>query len=124
MVSYCDMQPSKKIMCSFKKRGDNQITSLEILSIALGEYKYEFTHAVIHALIACVTGISSFAKELEGRDLVIWSDNSGAESATRRGVHCFSICRRLCRLTTVCQGLQSSSIKIPSYMLSGTALHS
>ena len=39
MVSYCDMQPSEKIMCSFKKRGDNQITSLEILSIALGEYK-------------------------------------------------------------------------------------
>ena len=40
MVSYCDMQPSEKIMRSFKKRGDNQITSLEILSIALGKYKY------------------------------------------------------------------------------------
>ena len=48
------------------RRGDNQITSLEILSIALG--------------------ISTFAKEIEGRNLIIWSDNTGAESATRKGV--------------------------------------
>ena len=54
------------ILNSFMKRGDNQITSLEILSIALG--------------------ISTFAKEIAGRNLIIWSDNTGAESATRKGV--------------------------------------
>ena len=53
------------------RRGDNQITSLEILSIALG--------------------ISTFAKEIEGRNLIIWSNNTGAESATRKGV-AFVVC--------------------------------
>ena len=64
-VLYCDMLPSDSLMESFKKRGDKQITSLEIVSIALG--------------------ISSFAHLIRGRRLVIWSDNKGAECATRKG---------------------------------------
>jgi len=35
-TSFCDMAPSDELMKSFKRRGDNQIMSLEILSIALG----------------------------------------------------------------------------------------
>ena len=35
-TSFCDMAPSDELMNSFKRRGDNQIMSLEILSIALG----------------------------------------------------------------------------------------
>ena len=62
---FCDMQPDEKQLGFFKKRGDNQIMSLELLSIALG--------------------VSTWAGLLEGRDLVIWSDNSGAEAATRKG---------------------------------------
>ena len=62
---FCDMQPDEKQLGFFKKRGDNQIMSLELLSIALG--------------------VSTWADLLEGRDLVIWSDNSGAEAATRSG---------------------------------------
>ena len=64
--AYCDTEPPDVILNAFMRRGDNQITSLEILSIALG--------------------ISTFAKEIEGRNLIIWSDNTGAESATRKGV--------------------------------------
>ena len=63
--AYCDIEPPAEILYSFMKREDNQITSLEILSIALG--------------------ISTFAKEIAGRNLIIWSDNTGAESATRKG---------------------------------------
>ena len=59
------MQPNEKQLSFFKQRGDNQIMSLELLSIALG--------------------VGTWAGMLEGRDLVIWSDNSGAEAATRRG---------------------------------------
>ena len=64
--AYCDTEPPDVILNSFMKRGDNQITSLEILSIALG--------------------ISTFANEIAGRNLIIWSGNTGAESATRKGV--------------------------------------
>ena len=31
------------------------------------------------------TGISIFAAELEGRNVVIWSDNKGAEGTIRKG---------------------------------------
>ena len=59
------MMPCESLMSSFKQRGDKQITSLEIVSIALG--------------------ISSFAHLIRGRRVVIWSDNKGAEGATRKG---------------------------------------
>ena len=64
-ILVCDMEPPTSIMESFKKRGDKQITSLEILRIALG--------------------ISTFAQQIKGRRLVAWSDNKGAEGATRKG---------------------------------------
>ena len=32
-----------------------------------------------------VAGLSSFAGEIAGRNLVVWSDNTGAEAATRKG---------------------------------------
>ena len=70
--AYCDIKPPEVILNAFMCRGDNQITSLEILSIALG--------------------ISTFAKEIEGRNLIIWSDSMGAESATRKGVAFVDCC--------------------------------
>ena len=36
-------------------------------------------------LLSIALGVSTWADLLEGRDLVIWSDNSGAEAATRSG---------------------------------------
>ena len=50
----------------FRKRGDGQITSLEILAIALG--------------------VSTFADSIAGRRVIVFSDNKGAESATQKGV--------------------------------------
>ena len=35
---YCDGKPPPEIMEAFAERADGQITSLEILSIALGEF--------------------------------------------------------------------------------------
>ena len=32
-----------------------------------------------------VAGLSTFAGEIAGRNLVVWSDNTGAEAATRKG---------------------------------------
>ena len=57
---YCDGQPADAIMGSFHERSDNQITSLEILAISVG--------------------LSTFRDELEGRRVVIYSDNTGAEA--------------------------------------------
>ena len=33
----------------------------------------------------CVPGISSFAELIRGRNVVIWSDNTGAEAVAKRG---------------------------------------
>ena len=63
---FTDGMPSKEIMNSFQKRNDSQICGLEMLAIALG--------------------LSTFAAELKGRSVVVFSDNKGAESAARKGV--------------------------------------
>ena len=36
-IKFADMEPAAEVLKAFKPRGDNQIMSLEILSIALGE---------------------------------------------------------------------------------------
>ena len=64
-MQYCDMEPEASTMELFRSRRDNQITSLEILSIALG--------------------VSTFAEALAGREVLIFSDNKGAEGACRKG---------------------------------------
>ena len=86
-IEYCDLEPPAEVLALFKKRDDGDIMSLELLSIALG--------------------LSSFAERLAGRNVEIFSDNtgllllslvaglhvvvfpcvccSGAESATRKG---------------------------------------
>ena len=62
---YTDGAPTPELLARFKKRGDNQITSTEMLSISLG--------------------LATFAPELSGRKVVVYSDNRGAEAATAKG---------------------------------------
>ena len=62
---FTDGVPRPQIMQQFAERQDRQITTLEILSIAIG--------------------LSTFATELSGRKVVVWSDNTGAEAASRKG---------------------------------------
>lgn len=37
-IEYCDIAPCHDVLASFRRSGDNQIVSLELLSIALGAY--------------------------------------------------------------------------------------
>ena len=62
---FTDGMPSNAVMECFQKRHDSQICGLEMLAIALG--------------------LSTFAAELRGRSVVVFSDNKGAEAATRKG---------------------------------------
>ena len=62
---YTDGSPARHFMEQFQKRSDNQIMTLEILAIALG--------------------LSTFASEIHGRRVVVFSDNTGAEASCRRG---------------------------------------
>ena len=57
--SYTDGKPAQRVMQAFDKRADNQIMSLELLAISVG--------------------LSTFAEELQGRRVIIYSDNTGAE---------------------------------------------
>ena len=61
----CDMEPPEDILNSWKARKDNQIMGLEILSIALG--------------------FCTYANDIAGRDVIIYSDNTGAEHAVAKG---------------------------------------
>jgi len=62
---YTDGAPAEYLMKEFQGRSDNQIMTLEILAIALG--------------------LSTFASETCGRNVVVFSDNTGAEAASRKG---------------------------------------
>lgn len=62
---YTDGVPAKKLMACLQNRGDNQIMSLETMAISVG--------------------LATFAEELRGRKVLVFSDNTGAEAATRRG---------------------------------------
>ena len=53
VVEYCDVQPPQEVLMFFKKRRDNQITSLELLSIAYGIY-YGICYVIRpHFLVDC-----------------------------------------------------------------------
>ena len=62
----CDMEPPEEILRSWRARKDNQIMGLEILSIALG--------------------FCTFANDIAARDVIIYSDNTGAEHAVAKGM--------------------------------------
>ena len=74
--------------------------SLELLSIAYGVPRVVLRR-VPHSLhVQCFReGISTFAEALAGREVVIFSDNTGAESVTRKGslirLRCIGACRAL-----------------------------
>lgn len=59
------MEPPASLMKFFYKRGDRQITSLEILAIAFG--------------------ISTFSHIIANNRLIMFSDNKGAENSTQKG---------------------------------------
>lgn len=62
---YTDCAPSDAVMQFFKPRGDKQIMSLELLSIAFG--------------------LCTFGHMLSGRKVIVFSDNVGAENSAKRG---------------------------------------
>ena len=66
---YCDGEPHADIMRWFQSRADGQITSLEILAIAVG--------------------MSTFSEELAGRKVIVYSDNTGAEVCVSYHRICF-----------------------------------
>ena len=65
------MEPPESVLSFFRARGDKQITSLEILAIALA--------------------ISTFSEEIAGKRVVMYSDNRGAERSTQKGTHALPI---------------------------------
>jgi len=65
VLYYSDAQPSNELMQIFTKRDDNQIMSLEILSIAFG--------------------LSVFKDQLRGQNVHVHSDNTAAQHNTAKG---------------------------------------
>ena len=64
-ILYTDGLPAPEILEKFSKRKDNQITTLEVLAIAIG--------------------LSTFGALLENKRVIIFSDNKGAEGSVRNG---------------------------------------
>jgi len=123
---YCDMEPPAHLMQYFDVRGDGQIMGLELLSIALG--KSASLHGSLVAMHApFCPGISTFKEEIRGCNLVVWSDNTGAEHATNRGECCAVAC--VCAfLPTFClspwQEALAPSTRIVSYIACGSGFSS
>ena len=81
---YTDGAPSHRLMSRFASRSDNQITSLELLAIAVRP-SFVRCACCLPLVLACQVGLSTFEREVAGRRLVLYSDNSGAEASTRKG---------------------------------------
>ena len=77
------MRPPMELMSTFKPRKDAQIMGLEVLSVALGMCLQLLAYS--SPLAAGLPGLSTFHDKIKGRDIVIWSDNAGAEHSLRKG---------------------------------------
>ena len=64
-ILYTAVSPNGELLDQLERRGDKQITSLEIIAILLS--------------------VATFAVALKGRRVVLYSDNTGAEHATDKG---------------------------------------
>ena len=62
---FSDCAPTQEMLDCLVRRNDKQIMSLEMYAI--------------------LVGIATFCHLIKGRRVVVWSDNTGAEHATRRG---------------------------------------
>lgn len=85
-VKYTDAHPGEQLMQFFKERRDNQIVGLEML--AIGTHGHSGTGTFVHyrsSLLFAGLGLSTFHEELKGQRVVIWSDNTAAEYAIRKG---------------------------------------
>ena len=86
-IRYCDCAPPDEVLKLFKVRRDGQIMGLELLLIALGAFITPlpiFVCLFVWSRRLC-TGICSFEHHIRGERLVIYSDNTGAESACNKG---------------------------------------
>ena len=104
---YCDEEPPRHLLKTWKARKDSQIMGLEVLSVALGAPP---PHCSAHLCLAgCgAVGLSTFHDKIRGRDIVIWSDNAGAEHSMRKGLVEAQSHASLPR--KVCQDQQSNGI--------------
>ena len=64
-ILYTDLEPAAEVVNFFQKRSDNQIMSLELLSLALG--------------------MSTLATQIASQRVRMFSDNVGAEKAFAKG---------------------------------------
>ena len=78
------MAPKEELLSSWIARKDNQIMGLELLSIALGASGNDVLSCLCAASLH-VPGVSSFSSRLRGKNVIIHSDNAGAEHALRKG---------------------------------------
>ena len=62
-IEYSDMEPGQEVLAQFKSRKDGLIMCLELLSIAFG--------------------LSCFGKRIQGRNLELFSDNTGSNASSR-----------------------------------------
>ena len=62
---YTDWAPAETVLDTFVNRNDDQIMGKELLAIAVG--------------------LSTFAQQLAGRSVRVWTDNVGCEGALKCG---------------------------------------
>ena len=82
-TQWADMQPSEKVLSCFRKGGDKQIMSLELLSIALGKFITFLQLHIATPFCFCgrVVGIFRRASEQERGDIFrqYWSGRRHAQ---------------------------------------------
>lgn len=86
VIEYADGPPTERMMEQFKVRNDNQIASLEMLAIALGESCASLLQLCLYSInLYLCPGLSAFKDKLRGRNVVVHTDNTIAENGVKKG---------------------------------------
>ena len=80
---YTDGIPSLAIMEQFEARNDRLV--VVCCTCVLGWSAHLLRQITTLEILAISIGLSTFQSELKGRKVVVWSDNKGAEGASRKG---------------------------------------
>jgi len=87
-VEYTDGAPTDELMAQMKQRNDKQIMTL-VSASAMGCAMVDWQGCVARRgrqeILAIMVALSTFASELSGRKVILYSDNVGAEKSTAKG---------------------------------------
>ena len=101
-ISFCDMEPPAQLMDSFMVRGDNQIMSLEILSIALGKHMLSLCASLFNVITSWCRFVKLCGRNCRSQSGGVVRQHRGGSRYAKRYMctaNDFRVCKRMWHMT-------------------------